>query len=140
MPIIDLMRRIKERDYPPRPIVKTRPKGEPLPVPRDDRDEAIGWYLHLRVNQELERGHSQTDLEKRTKVSQPIISNIKGGDYKPGMAVVFLFADYFRQAEWELVRDALEWWVQRGGREYAFDQLNKKHQARMAASGGKKRP
>lgn len=122
-----------------RPLAKTPRQIDPEYVPGDDRAEAIGWYLHLLVGQELAKGLSQSELSARTKVSQPIISNIVSGDYQPKWATVYLFADYWRKAEWELVKEALEWWKHRGGRDYAVTEIERKHRERIAAGTGKSR-
>jgi transcriptional regulator with XRE-family HTH domain len=124
--------------YPPRPIVKTASPYDPLDGMADDRHEAIGWYLHLLVRQELARGYSQVRLSTRTKVSQPVLSNIVGGNYEPKFQTVCVLADYFNQAPWELVRDALDWWENRGGKKYAFDQENQRHQLRIAQLAAKR--
>jgi len=138
MPIIEIMGGRKVVGYPPRPIVKTRSPVDPIDGMADDRHEAVGWYLHLLVRQELARGYSQVRLSTRTKVSQPILSNIVGGQYEPKLKTICLLADYLGLQPWELMRDALDWWENRGGKRYAFDQENKRHHERVTQLGQKR--
>lgn len=133
------MDRVKAGAGPPRTIVKVRSPDQALGMPTDDRGEALGWYVQLLIKQELERGLSQSELAEKSGIAQPAISQILSRGQGVGLHTLIAFADYRRQDPGALLSEALEWWLNRGGRQHALDQQRQAYEQKVAESAAGKR-
>lgn len=84
----------------------------------DDRGEALSWYLHLRVSEEVGRAVPLRELERRTGMKAPQLSLLlktgKGG----GLLSLIRYAEDTGRTPGELLDEALRWW-EKSGRTYA---------------------
>jgi hypothetical protein len=117
---MNLMARSKKFQTLTRPLAKAREPLDADGMPRDDRNEALGWYLRKRLLQMKDLGHTQTELATRAGTSQPNISNVmKYGS--AGIDSLLAVSKLLGQTPGQVLDDALEWWTKRGGRLEALE-------------------
>lgn len=85
---------------------------------QDDRGEAVRWYLHLRVSQEVSRAVTLSEVARRTGIAKPQLSLLLNGGSSGGLLSLIRYADKSGRTPGELLDEALHWW-ERGGRGYA---------------------
>lgn len=119
--IIDLMTRRNRIRIPLRPLAKIYPPEQALGMPKDDRGEALGWYVRRLIMNERKLGKNQREIAERTGLTQATVSNIENAVTLPNQTTAIRFADYFRRTPGELWDEALDWWDNRGGRAEAIE-------------------
>ena len=86
----------------------------------DDRGDAIRWYLHLRVSQELERSVSLSELARRTGINKVQLSQLmNSGKTGGGIVSLIRFAEYAGRTPGSMLDEALAWWEDGAGKKYA---------------------
>lgn len=88
----------------------------------DDRGEALSWYLHLRISEEVGRAVPLRELERRTGIAAPQLSLLLKHGKSGGVLSLIRYADKSGRTPGELLDEALRWW-EKGGRAYAEQQV-----------------
>jgi transcriptional regulator with XRE-family HTH domain len=101
-------------------------------MPKDDRGDAVGWYIRHRLLEEERRGVTQGEVRKRTGIGQGHISQLRNGHLRAGLATAIRIAPLFGLDPGQLVNTALEWWEKRGGRAWAIEQERLDYEERRA--------
>lgn len=83
----------------------------------DDRGEAVSWYLHLRVSEEVERSVPLRELSRRLGIAAPQLSLLLKSGRSGGILTLIRYADGSGRTPGELLDEALRWW-EKGGRDY----------------------
>lgn len=100
-------------------IVAVREKVEDDPF----RDEAVFWFVHLKIQHFREQGMNGPDIQERTGISKSQISQIERGMRTGGLRTVMRLAKADGSSPGELLDAALNWWDNHGGAEYRARQL-----------------
>lgn len=140
MMIMIMMKLSRKIDHAPRRLAKTLGCQDDPEMARkrlvDDREDALGWYLRRRLMEEQDRGVTQHELSKKTGLSQAQISYITTGAQLGTLTAALRLERYFGRTAGQLVDEAVEWWKNKGGRDWALEQETIDHQARRRRLSG----
>ena len=108
---------------------------------KDDRTEALAWYLRKLLIQERDRGVKPAFIAKQVGWHKSQISLIMTDARSAGATALFRLAKYFRRSEGELLDEALSWWERQGRGESADERLRQaQERKRKVDAATRKRP